>query len=152
MLNSHFFSVSIHWTFIFFCLKIDTILPFTQTSSFLSFYSTICTTPTFFCLHPILPFESEVVLLWRSLMTLKDKPLSFFVLNLILFYRSLKPHLFCHNSILQFVQLNPILPLTQTSSFFVIILNFLNLLFSIKHPSFFLHSAVAQKSSKTNQI
>ena len=42
-------------------------------------YSTVCSTPIFFCLHPILPFI---------------EPSSFFVLNLILFYRSLKPHLF----------------------------------------------------------
>ena len=104
-----FFSVTILFYNSFFVLNLILFYPSLKTHLFMSFYYTVCTIPTFFCLHPILlliepPFECEVVSLWRSVMTHKDKPSSFFVLNLILFYHSLK-HLFCQNSNLPFVQL-----------------------------------------------
>ena len=80
LFNSHFILSGSYSTVrsnpIFFCH--NSILPFTQTLSF-------------FCHNSILPF---VPLPLFSVSILFIEPLSFFVLNLILFYHSLKPHLF----------------------------------------------------------
>ena len=110
MFQSHFFLSpsysTVQWTFIFFCLKFDTILPFAQTPSFFLInlfyrlinshfilsqsYSTVGSNPIFFCHDSILPFAplplfSVSILFYHS---------SFFLLNLLLFYHSHKPHLF----------------------------------------------------------
>jgi len=100
----------------------NSILPFTQTLSFLSYlYSTICSTPTFFCLHPILSFAqtppffvinlfyhlfNSHIILSGSYSTVRSNPIFFcqnsillfdplpFFSVSILFYRSLNHHLF----------------------------------------------------------